>query len=92
MDKAIVLAVAASVCTAMSSVCQRRGAKGTQVRGFDVGLVVRLGPVPPEGAQPHEHRVRHLLAVGEERLVGRRRGDAGLGKPLAVAGDQIGLP
>jgi hypothetical protein len=28
MDKAIVLAVAASVCTAASSVCQRMGAKG----------------------------------------------------------------
>ena len=42
MDKAIVLAVAASVCTAASSVCQRMGAKGTQARGFDVGLVVRL--------------------------------------------------
>ncbi|MGA9831432.1 MAG: hypothetical protein WBQ71_09955, partial [Trebonia sp.] len=46
MDKAIVLAVAASVCTATSSVCQRRGAKGTQVRGFDVGLVVRLARRP----------------------------------------------
>ena len=42
MDKAIVLAVAASVCTAASSVCQRMGAKGIQARGFDVGLVVRL--------------------------------------------------
>ena len=46
MDKAIVLAVAASVCTATSSVCQRRGAKGTQARGFDVGLVVRLARRP----------------------------------------------
>ncbi|MGB6615065.1 MAG: DMT family transporter, partial [Trebonia sp.] len=46
MDKAIVLAVAASVCTAASSVCQRMGAKGTQARGFDVGLVVRLARRP----------------------------------------------
>ena len=46
MDKAIVLAVAASVCTAASSVCQRMGAKGTQARGFDVGLVVRLARLP----------------------------------------------
>ena len=46
MDKAIVLAVAASVCTAMSSVCQRMGAKSTQARGFDVGLMVRLARRP----------------------------------------------
>src|ERR1700761_3894302 len=46
MDKAIVLAVVASVCTATSSVCQRMGAKGTQARGFDVGLVVRLARRP----------------------------------------------
>jgi drug/metabolite transporter (DMT)-like permease len=46
MDKAIVLAVAASVCTAMSSVCQRMGAKSIQARGFDVGLVVRLARRP----------------------------------------------
>jgi hypothetical protein len=46
MDKAIVLAVAASVCTAASSVCQRMAAKSTQARGFDVGLVVRLARRP----------------------------------------------
>jgi hypothetical protein len=46
MDKAIVLAVAASVCTAASSVCQRMGAKGTPARGFDVGLVARLARRP----------------------------------------------
>ena len=46
MDKAIVLAVAASVCTAASSVCQRMGAKGIQARGFDVGLMVRLARRP----------------------------------------------
>ena len=27
MDKAILLAIAASVCTAMASLCQRKGAK-----------------------------------------------------------------
>ena len=60
MDKAIVLAVAASVCTATSSVCQRMGAKGTQVRGFDVGLVVRLAPPAglAAGHRQHDRRVR----------------------------------
>ncbi len=36
------LAVAASLCTATSSVCQRMGAKGSQTAGFDAGLVFRL--------------------------------------------------
>jgi drug/metabolite transporter (DMT)-like permease len=46
MDKAIVLAVAASLCTATASVCQRRGARSSQVAGFDAGLVVRLARRP----------------------------------------------
>src|ERR1700751_2904868 len=46
MDKAIVLAGAASVCTAMSSVCERMAAKRTQARGCDVGLMVRLARRP----------------------------------------------
>ena len=41
MDKAI-LAVAASVCTAAASVCQRRGAKDNEAAGFDARLLVRL--------------------------------------------------
>jgi len=34
MDKAILLAVAASVCTATASLCQRKGARSTQAAGF----------------------------------------------------------
>jgi drug/metabolite transporter (DMT)-like permease len=46
MDKAILLAVAASLCTATSSLCQRKGARSTQTAGFDVRLVVRLARQP----------------------------------------------
>jgi drug/metabolite transporter (DMT)-like permease len=46
MDKAILLAVAAGLCTATASVCQRRGAKSSQTAGFDVRLVVRLACQP----------------------------------------------
>ena len=46
MDKAILLAVAASVCTATASLCQRKGARSTQTAGFDAGLVVRLARQP----------------------------------------------
>jgi hypothetical protein len=46
MDKAILLALAASVCTATSSVCQRKGAMTTPARGFDPWLVFRLARRP----------------------------------------------
>jgi drug/metabolite transporter (DMT)-like permease len=52
MDLAILLALAASLCTATSSVCQRLGAQhlerdgGPQVRGFDAWLVFRLATQP----------------------------------------------
>ena len=46
MDKAILLAVAASVCTATASLCQRKGAKDDQAAGFDVRLLVRLARRP----------------------------------------------
>jgi hypothetical protein len=46
MDKAIMLALAASVCTATSSVCQRKGAITTPARGFDPWLVFRLARRP----------------------------------------------
>ena len=39
METAILLAVAASFCTATSSVCQRMGAKSSPTTGFDAGLV-----------------------------------------------------
>ena len=46
MDKAILLAVAAGLCTATSSVCQRLGASTTPVDGFGLGLIVRLARRP----------------------------------------------
>lgn len=47
MDKAILFAVAASLCTATSSVCQRLGASSTtQGAKFDLMLVFRLARQP----------------------------------------------
>ena len=46
MDKAILLAVAAGLCTATSSVCQRLGASRTRADGFGLRLVVRLARRP----------------------------------------------
>ena len=46
MDEAILLAVAASVCTATASLCQRKGARSTPTAGFDARLVVRLARQP----------------------------------------------
>jgi hypothetical protein len=42
MQKAILLAVAASLCTSTSSVCQHKGARSSQAAGFDLRLVSRL--------------------------------------------------
>jgi drug/metabolite transporter (DMT)-like permease len=46
MDKAILLAVAASVCTATASLCQRKGAVDNETAGFDARLLVRLARQP----------------------------------------------
>ncbi len=46
MDKAILLAIGASFCTATSSVCQRLGAKDSQVAKFDARLAFRLARRP----------------------------------------------
>ena len=46
MEKAILLAVTASLCTATSSVCQRMGARSSPVAGFDLRLVFRLARQP----------------------------------------------
>src|SRR5579875_1454369 len=47
VEKAILLAVSASFCTATASVCQRRGARQTGTAGgFDVWLVLRLARSP----------------------------------------------
>jgi drug/metabolite transporter (DMT)-like permease len=46
MELAILLALAASFCTATASVCQRVGARSSEVTGFDVWLVFRLARRP----------------------------------------------
>jgi drug/metabolite transporter (DMT)-like permease len=46
METAIVLAVAASLCTATASICQRIGARSSEPSGFDVRLVFRLARQP----------------------------------------------
>jgi drug/metabolite transporter (DMT)-like permease len=46
MDKAIALALVASVCTATSSLCQRLGAGTNESAGFDVALLFRLARRP----------------------------------------------
>jgi hypothetical protein len=48
MEKAVLLALAASLCTATASVCQRAGARNTGPApgGFDARLIVRLARQP----------------------------------------------
>ena len=46
MEKAILLAVTASLCTATSSVCQRKGARSSPAAGFDLRVVFRLARQP----------------------------------------------
>src|SRR4029077_5243299 len=48
MEKAVLLALAASLCTATASVCQRAGARytGPATGGFDARLIVRLARPP----------------------------------------------
>jgi len=48
MEKAVLLALAASLCTATASVCQRAGARNTgpATGGFDARLIVRLARQP----------------------------------------------
>ena len=46
MDKAILLSLAASLCTATASVCQRRGARRDEAEGFDLRLLWRLARRP----------------------------------------------
>jgi drug/metabolite transporter (DMT)-like permease len=47
MDKAILLAIAASFCTATASVAQRQGARSVQTTGgFDLRLILRLARRP----------------------------------------------
>ncbi len=80
MEKAILLAVAASLCTATSSVCQRMGAKSSQTTGFDAGLVVRLARQPV-----------WLLGIASMiggflcQLIALRFGDLALVQPILAA-------
>jgi hypothetical protein len=46
MEKAVLLALAASFCTATASVCQRLRARSHEGAGFDVWLVFRLARRP----------------------------------------------
>src|ERR1700684_4036793 len=46
MEEGILLALAASFCTATASVCQRFGARRYERAGFDVWLVFRLARQP----------------------------------------------
>jgi drug/metabolite transporter (DMT)-like permease len=46
MEKAILLALAASLCTATASVCQRFGARSSESEGFDIWLLFRLARRP----------------------------------------------
>lgn len=46
MDKAILFAIAASLCTATSSVCQRLGARASETTKLDLLLVFRLARQP----------------------------------------------
>ena len=46
METAILLAIAASLCTATASVCQRLGARSDRTAAFDVWLVFRLARRP----------------------------------------------
>ena len=46
METAILLAIAAALCTATASVCQRKGAKDDETAGFDARLIFRLARRP----------------------------------------------
>jgi hypothetical protein len=47
MEKAILLAMAASFCTATASICQRQGARSVETTGgFDLRLILRLARRP----------------------------------------------
>jgi len=80
MEKAILLAVAASLCTATSSVCQRTGARSSPPAGFDLWLVFRLARQPV-----------WLLGIASMilgfvfQLTGLRYGDLALVQPILAA-------
>jgi hypothetical protein len=53
MGLAIVLAAAASFCTATSSVCQRLGARGQSAAGMSAGISLFLLSAAPSGGRLH---------------------------------------
>ena len=80
MEKAILLAVAASLCTATSSVCPRTGARSSPPAGIDLWLVFRLARQPV-----------WLLGIASMilgfvfQLTGLRYGDLALVQPILAA-------
>jgi drug/metabolite transporter (DMT)-like permease len=80
MDKAILLAVAASICTATASVCQRKGARSNQTTGFDVRLVVRLARQPARLLG-----ITSMILGFVFQLTALRFGDLALVQPILAA-------
>jgi drug/metabolite transporter (DMT)-like permease len=80
MDKAILLAVAASVCTATASLGQRKGAKNNETAGFDARLLIRLA-----------HQPAWLLGIAAMiggfafQITALRYGDLALVQPILAA-------
>src|SRR2546430_5672202 len=80
MDKAILLAVAASVCTATASLCQRKGARSTQTSGFDARLLVRLARQPAWLLG-----IAAMIAGFAFQITALRYGDLALVQPILAA-------
>src|SRR3974390_297161 len=80
MDKAILLAVAAGLCTATSSVCQRIAARSSPAAGFDLQLVFRLArqPVWLSG-------IASMILGFVFQLSARRFGELALVQPILAA-------
>src|SRR6201996_4532546 len=80
MDKAILLAVAASVCTATASLCQRKGARSTQTAGFDARLLIRLARQPAWLLG-----IAAMIGGGRFSSTALRFGDLALVQPILAA-------
>jgi drug/metabolite transporter (DMT)-like permease len=80
MEKAILLAIAASLCTATSSVCQRKGARSAQTTGFDARLIVRLARRPVWLAG-----IASMILGFVFQLTALRFGDLALVQPVLAA-------
>ena len=80
MDKAILLAVAASVCTATASLCQRQAAEDHETAGFDVRLLVRLARLPAWLGG-----IAAMIGGFIFQITALRFGDLGLVQPILAA-------